>query len=329
MGRLRIILDRSLNQNFNGNNNKVNFVLFAVVISLFAVLVSSQRKELDPSIKISQLLKESQIVLLPKWDVSFESCNPSTLKDCTTAGINAKRITFPASRQITQITSRQLDQGGDPINKAVLEINLDFMTKAWVRSQKAPVNLVIPEFLGSYVSMIYPPTGNTSSAYRHDLVYNIPRTYLNEGLIKLQVYFPPGDLWFGPTNFSPALVTYAATRDYAGIDQLSETTSHLSRLSEVIIPLLIVALSLVINHSVGIMFLSIFAAALALRSVTAMLLEMSPDPVLYHLLAFFYGASVILLVRFILYLAEIKVKRIYAFILPILAGFFNPFDVYS
>ena len=311
-----------ISQKENKNIKKYNFIFLIIAVSLFAILIESQRQKLYPANKLKELENNDKIVYLKNWRIEFESCDPNALRNCISPDGKTHELSFPAAEEITSITKKIKSETGLEVNKAYMQIDLDFSTKAWVRSTRAPVNLVIPVFSASHVMVKHPPNlGNVvHTAYAHDLVVNIPKSSLNDGIIRLEVYFLPNTKWFGPALYPPALATWKATKEYANIDQLTETTMHLARLVEVLLPLLIVAMALIIDHSKGLMFLGFFAVSTAARTVVAMYARSELTEPMYQSLAFLYGLSFFLLIRLALQLCELNLKKWYSIFLALLSG---------
>ena len=310
-----------ISQKENKNIKKYNLIFLIIAVSLFSILIESQRQKLYPANKLKELEKNDKIVYLKNWRVELESCDPNTLRNCISPDSKTHEISFPAAEEITSITNKIKAETGLEVNKAYMQADLNFSTKAWARSTRSPVNLVIPVFSASHVIVKHPPNlGGVHTAYAHDLVVNIPKSNLSEGIIRLEVYLLPNTKWFGPALYPPALATWKATKEYANIDQLTETTMHLARLVEVLLPLLIVAMALIIDHSKGLMFLGFFAVSTAARTVVAMYARSELTESMYQSLAFLYGVSFFLLIRLALHLCELNIKRWSSIALTLLSG---------
>jgi hypothetical protein len=307
------------------DKTKVTTILvFIIVAIMFVILVNTQRSQLDPALKIKTLEQTGKIIKLDTWNVSFESCQGKNFTSCEHVGNDSYEIKFPAPEKLTRITKDLSENIGSPVNKAYMDISLDFTTMAWIRSQKGTVNLVIPQFLATAVKTTHPVPKQLNQAFAHDIVVNFHKNELERGFIRLEVYIYQNEYWFGPDTFPPALATYVGTGHYADIDQLIKTTSHLNRMMLVLIPLLITAMALIIDHSAGLMFLSLYTASFSIRSVIAMMIEFSPgdliSTILIFVLAFVYGLSCALLVRFAIHMSEIKLRALYTLFISILAG---------
>ena len=314
-----MIQNRTNNPYSNVKLRKYNLLIFVFVFFTFSFFVSLQKSEFSPEEKLSNLQKNGHIILIPKWNVAFEVCD-FTYRQCFPADNEEYEIELPGAGEIIRITEEIKDATGHSVNKARITADLSFSTRAWMRSQKNPVNLVIPQFMGNLVINSKSPHRNMNTAYLHDIVFNIP--YDNEGAneIELEVFFSAKTKWFGPTNITPALASWKKTRDYANLDQLKTMTSHISRLAEVILPLLIVSMALVIDHSVVLMFLGLFASSIAVRTIIVMFVEMTQINSVYPVLAFLYGVSSLLLIRFSLHLGGIDVARWKTFLCTLLSG---------
>lgn len=291
--------------------------LFLAVGLVFSLLVAKQQYELDPATKIEQFISEGNLVLVKDWKVTFEACDPSNFSNCEHVGEDYYDVTFPAPTHISKITESLEKEFGKKPNKAYMEANLPFSIKAWLKSQKSPVNLVIPTFVSTQVNLTLPYQSMGMTGRAQDVITNIPKSMANVGLIRLTAYFQVEANWFGPDSFSPALANWHVTKDYADIDQLNATSSHLNRMMEVLIPLLIAAMALIIDHSAGILLLAMYAGITALRSVVITYIEFSPSDNLSAFLSLLYGLTPFFLIKYSAFLAGVILPRLFYIALAI------------
>lgn len=318
---------KTINNLFKGK--LVPLLVFLFVCVLFGLLTIEQRNNLDPNIKIAKLIANSQIVQIANWRVSFEHCAEPTYRYCESVGESFYDIDFPDPKKLTQIISEITKETGQRPNKAFMETTLDFSTKAWFQSQIA-VNLVMPSFASNQIRLLEPAMSQFVYADPNNHVIGVPKSIISSDTIKLETYFI-GMNWFGSDSTPPALARSQATRAYATIDELQKTTSHLNRLLEITIPLLIAAMALIIDHSAGVFLLALFSTTFATRIVITMFSEFFPDnQYLEYLLFVFFGLSPVFLVKYCLFLIgknlSLKITIALSFLSSLACVLFLHFD---
>ena len=295
---------------------------------MFATIVS---KQLSVQRKINTLKSSDRIITLKHWDVVIDSCFDYKKNNCSEADlvinnamINDREKSSHWLKKVSDIYSG--DKAKKPIFYVVnLNHKLSFRALSWLKSNKQS-SLVMPELVGTNVQMISPVTTAFMVSSMSDFKVTLPESLQKTSEIKMKLLVGAKQKWFGLNNLDPALVHWQFVDQYANIDQLTQVVYFLQRASLVIFPLIISALSLILDHVKVILGLSLLSVIYSSRVLAATLYENSGyelQSFLGFIILILYALSPIFLVRLAMIMFSIRIKLSYQIIAAFLLIFLN------
>lgn len=270
----------------------LSYVIFTISGVIFIAYAYISNQQLNPFNTLEKLYQQEQIQTLDHWTVRAQICSKHTLSSCQ--DVLTRDDVSLINQTATSDIIKQLNQHPDGPSAARFNLYLThtftFSQLAWIRNHSQS-HLVIPSFAAQNIRTFEPEQSPWQLASNSDLNIPITESIIAKKRLTLQVMLSPQAKVFGGYNIPPAVVPWNLAQLYGDLDQRRYFSSYLHRARNIILPLVISALMIILNHSLITQLLSYIAVVLAGRTFLATLYELFPShqywivPLLIMLLA--------------------------------------------
>ncbi len=290
-----------------------------LVSGMFFLLLENQKKATDPGLVLDEMRSAGKVKELANWQVTFLNCDSQRFKAiCEPLNDKPIDIVLPGRSEIVTAIEKL------PVKPNRAEISYTFSEeeRKWIAAKKN-INVIIPQTHSNFVREFVSYKTETDVGFLNDAVF-----FMTSGVLlsreKMVLQFEFSNYhYFGPISYPIAMTTIHNTGKYGRLTTMNIASFYLSKQLEIGIPLLLIGMALILDHSLVFTILAILAFFRSVRFFSAFD-PFSYNPIMSSKVAEFMpvivdSQIVVLILFFTMALFHIKTKRFVKWILPVIS----------
>ena len=294
-------------------SSRTSAFMFVTALVMFSVFVYLTYMELSYTRALENLKRMDVVRTLDTWELRISRCLDKHLSNCKEEYVDLKFPILDKVASMKVMATLKQHPHHDKTERYLVNLThkLSFSTLLWLKEQTNPI-FVAPSFTTSNIRMIEPIASRWMSMLGADYQMILDPKIQDKGRITLQLMLHPLMPEFGSNVIPTAVASWRYAQSYADLDQNEKNIAYLHRARNVVLPLLITALLLVLNHSLITLLLSYIALIFSARTIFSTAFEQLPlylQDVMAYVLVFLFAITPIFLLRLFSFMLHINWRR--------------------